>query len=455
MNFATILSLLIIISQTIPEIQINTISEKNNEINFSNNIKQPSIKYINTTKENLEIENKISQITKKEIYLNNNIIDKKLAHKILNNYIITNNPKNYQIIIKKTNKLNFCPIGYEIEQKPNQTIIFVENNISAIIALSNLELNLNYNKNQICNYKTLIEFDTIKTNKESKPKHIIFNNSYELLHYKPKISEKLKQILNLTTVITASGLWSNLDTSLNIPNNITNLGFEVFKIQLTGGKKQNTNYNFTDLTNTVLPNYINFIKNITKNNITYIGHSNACKTALYSLENKKIKINNLIGMGCPGEFKGFNPVVEIIKIKEHEMFENFTKTNITHITFEQAKTNILKIPLSSKDNSTISTNLFKDYINTMKTKKENIGKNIVLNNSLLIYSNILLNNDFIVFSKDTKEIHNNINSTNKEIKKLNYNHLELPEKQKTINILLPPAGINLIISSKFTLPIFF
>lgn len=440
----TTLVTLLIINQAIPDIS------KQSPIQY--NTKAIKIQnQLNTTK-TIITENKntpkqiIKQIIinqKKPVKIIQNIISNKTLHKILNkkNYYISNTSNAFKITIKNK-ELNNCKFGYKIINKPNEIIIFAQSNISAINAIINFNETKKYSTKKHCEFKDIINYDLIKNNKNlsiQKPKKINFNHSYEMLFYESKISPKLNKILNLTTIVTISGLWSNLTTSLNIPKNISQLGFNVFKIQLTGGKNQECkncyNYNFTELYNITLKNFLKKINNITNNKITIIGHSNGCRTPLYFLENnpKQKLITNMIGMGCPGEFIGFNPVIELIKKKEKKMFETFKKNNITHTSFNDIKNEILNIPFINTGPSKISTNLFKDYIAAMKTNKQNIGTNIKLKNILLIYGEVILKNDFIVFSQDSIDIYNNINSTKKEIIKTKQNHLNLPNTKETIN----------------------
>ncbi|MBN2880616.1 alpha/beta fold hydrolase [Candidatus Woesearchaeota archaeon] len=433
-----ILTIIVIVKEILAP-SIIDITQQNNNIEIEKNITSKNTNISIEISNYIIINKTISKHNFKKINIQQEIIPSEQLKLFLNHNNYTQDNKEKKITIKINKELIFCNTGYIKKEKFNETIIEIENKNAIYFAIL---YGILKNETNNCEIKSITLFDIAINNitniLEPTQTQTINVGNYKMLQIQPKTSPKLNQILDYQPTILSSGLWSNLYTWYSLAKELAQEGYHIYKIELTGNPKTecNTceNYNFNNITNNVLPKYLEKIKQITnKTTVTYIGHSNGCRSAIYYLEkNNNSIIKNLIGIGCPGEFNQNITLTNIINENSQKALIEFAKNNITHFTFDELKKIIWNIPFSINSNNKISTNLIRDYFLAMNTSKNNIGQNIHITNAKIIYGNLLMTNDFIVLTKDPEEIFQNINAKNKTIIKIFTDHLTIAEHKKTI-----------------------
>ncbi|MFA6088835.1 MAG: hypothetical protein WC755_03145 [Candidatus Woesearchaeota archaeon] len=264
---------------------------------------------------------------------------------------------------------------------------------------------------------------------------------HRVKHFIPLLSSKYINgtIGNTDTIVIGSGLWSDLDTWSILSESLVNSGYDVYKIEITGGPDTECstcyNYDFAYLTDYAWPNMIGFIDSKTSKNISYIGHSNGARTALSSLDNwgntgrtfnesfmynmSSRPIRHLIASGVPGAFDGDE---NLFANRLSKNGKNINSYSYEHISFTDALVLIYTNTSNKNNNTKISKNLFHNYYEFAKNTTDlQPGYNTSVNKFDLIYSGIgipftniiLIENDEIVSMADEVAIFNNINSSDK------------------------------------------
>ncbi|MEK6943668.1 MAG: S8 family peptidase, partial [Nanoarchaeota archaeon] len=258
------------------------------------------------------------------------------------------------------------------------------------------------------------------------------NTSLRLKHINAELSPKFQQFANPQPVVLARGLWSNLFSWEKFGFEIargegTNKPRDTWLIEITGGPNTECancpNYNYNDLIQYYWPALISGVQAYSnKTNITYIGFSNGCRTALSSLElynsNGKVnagyynngsewKLTNLsshpverfIGVGCPGAFNGSSAFSESFGEHGQNVLDYFINNGQTHITQKdvglrlqercglfEPKCREAAISLQTNENTNISRNLAADYLNFINDLSYiQPGLNVFLPRFMIIY----------------------------------------------------------------------
>jgi parallel beta-helix repeat protein len=284
---------------------------------------------------------------------------------------------------------------------------------------------------------------------------------YRIRHYFPRNEYELEKKV---PILIAGGLWSDINSWKTLSRELANGGNDVYLLELTGGQgsesNQSPNYEYSFLTEKVLPGYVNHIKNLTGyNSMFYIGHSNGARTAVDFINNLDISpLKHIILLGVPGAFEDSNFFSELVKYSGKPTIDYFESRNIFHIGFEELVLKML-IPFYDanifslnrrnmfydliKDSDglkKISLNLFKKYYYWISSDEDKQpGKGVFVDNLLLIYGNdgFLFDeeSDLIVSVNDQLEIFNNIDAKNKVIKKYKVIHTGMNENEEIIDYI--------------------
>lgn len=242
---------------------------------------------------------------------------------------------------------------------------------------------------------------------------------YKLWKYENKYSSNLNSYLNKreNPIVLAGGLFSDITTWESLAKKLSEDGYIVYLIELTGGRSSDCincyNYEYDFLVDFVLPEYIEFIlDDSNKSQINFVGHSNGARVALDFLSKYQQSefdynyINTFIAVGVPGAFEGSSFLYK--SIKKSAPILNKTLENKNHINiYDLVSLGFNKIPTRS---SMISMNLWNTYLNWMlDEEKIQPGSNIYLNNFKLISGNFLFSgNDGIVTLEDQFGIFENV-----------------------------------------------
>src|SRR3989338_2119846 len=201
------------------------------------------------------------------------------------------------------------------------------------------------------------------------------NTSLRIKHINAELGPKFREFANTQPVVLARGLWSNLFTwerfALELAQGLgTGKPRDVWLIEITGGPNTECatcpNYRFSDLTQYYWPALISGVQKYSnKTNLTYIGFSNGCRTALSSLElyntNGKTNagyynngsdwiltnlsarpIGTFVGVGCPGAFEGESAFGQIFGRYGQTILNDFTNHNMVHFTMRELGQRLLQ-----------------------------------------------------------------------------------------------------------------
>ena len=314
------------------------------------------------------------------------------------------------------------------------------------------------------------------------------NTSLRIKHINAELGPKFREFANTQPVVLARGLWSNLFTwekfALELAQGLgTGKPRDVWLIEITGGPNTECatcpNYRFSDLTQYYWPALISGVQKYSnKTNLTYIGFSNGCRTALSSLElyntNGKTNagyynngsdwiltnlsarpIGTFVGVGCPGAFEGESAFGQIFGRYGQTILNDFTNHNMVHFTMRELGQRLLQecgridrringtcsqvaLNLITEDNSTISRNLGSDYLTFINTTNDNQpGQSVQLNNLLIIWGQhrrdfVQRNSDGVVTREDAEGILESVNALNESIVRVDgVNHEELVRDLRT------------------------
>ncbi|MEA2037796.1 MAG: alpha/beta fold hydrolase [Nanoarchaeota archaeon] len=253
-------------------------------------------------------------------------------------------------------------------------------------------------------------------------------------------------------VVMGGGLWSNIDAWENLGSELSDEGYDVYLIELTGGLDTEcegcTDYTYEFLTDRVYPAYINQIKSSSgKSKIKYVGHSNGARVALDSLTAGNVNPNDvdtLVLVGVPGAFSELSYFAQIVKDNGAEGIERLRNKNVNHITFSRTAHEVGKLEgefaallsLFKKQNK-ISLNLFEKFHYWISSDEdEQPGSGLNINYFSLIYGDggsVSRNHDTIVTVQDEISIFNSIESSNKVTKKANVAHSRQLENEEVQN----------------------
>lgn len=300
------------------------------------------------------------------------------------------------------------------------------------------------------------------------------NTSLRIKHVNAELGPKYKNFSIIKPVVISAGIFNNLFT-------FEDFGFELARgtrsnkirdtwlIEITGGPNTECstcpNYKYEDLVDFYWPALISGIEKYSnQNKIDYVGHSNACRTALDSLKNwssgksnagyynngtdwvltnlSANVVENFVGVACPGAFEGSYETKRLISLYGDKAITNLLDKGKTHLTkrdFQielcnqavlidklECLTIVHALPklfpkfFGEVTNDTISINLLDYYVGIINSSSDTQpGSGVTVNNFAIFHGTLLnINNsdtyDNLVSSVDIKAIYNNINSQNKK-----------------------------------------
>ncbi|OVE74553.1 hypothetical protein BVX95_02170 [archaeon D22] len=285
------------------------------------------------------------------------------------------------------------------------------------------------------------------------------NVSLRFKHYLPLTSQKIKNFTNITKkpIVFGGGLWSDIDCWNDLGSKMSDYGYDVWLIEITGGPGQDCdtciNYNYSDLVDRFYPALIGSIQHLTNESLVYVGHSNGARTAISYLEkyektgkNLTVKIDNetvnitikpnpietLVAAGVPGSFEGQGAslIFSFIKTYGNQTIKNLKLINSTHNSLKQIGINTIK-PFNTNDSGQkISLNLWENYFKFIKLNNDKQIGNISPTNFMLIKGTALISSDGIVTTEDEDQIFSNVNSTNKIMKEIFALHVGMADNKK-------------------------
>ena len=253
-------------------------------------------------------------------------------------------------------------------------------------------------------------------------------------------------------VVMAGGLWSDIEAWEDLGQELSNEGYEVYLIELTGGPGSDCDtcydYNYSFLTDDVLPAYIAEIQNITgTTKIKYVGHSNGARVALDSLTAGKVNpadVDTLVVVGVPGNFSELSFFADIVDKSGASSVQSMRNKGINHSTFSTisfemnnfvAKAFGIVSFFGSKDK--ISVSLFEQYYNWIsQTSDPQPGLGLSLDYFTLIYGNVGFftsgQDDYIVAVNDELSILNQVSTppSQKSGKVVSSPHKEMTEDER-------------------------
>lgn len=327
------------------------------------------------------------------------------------------------------------------------------------------------------------------------------NTSLRIKHINTELGPKFKEFANPQPVVLARGLWSNLFTWENLGLEIargvgTNKPRDTWLIEITGGPNTECdtcpNYNFSELTDYYWPALISGIQAYAgQNNITYIGFSNGCRTALRSLEKyqntgkvnagyyfngsdwvltnltaKPRIVDTFVAVGCPGIFLGNSPFAQVIDDYGNNVAQflisrsHVNSSDVGRALLQQCgryskifdpikRASCFASAEALSGGDKISYNLANNYNYWVRNGNgSQVGTGVNLNNFLMIYGtlrfreNIIGNSDGIVSVEDSENIDTviNINKTHGRIIRIRdvyhsstNEHQSLPDTLETRN----------------------
>src|SRR3989344_2661123 len=307
------------------------------------------------------------------------------------------------------------------------------------------------------------------------------NTSLRIKHINAELSPKFQQFSNSQPVVLARGLWSNLFTwerfGFEIARGVgTNKPRDTWLIEITGGPNTECatcpNYRFSDLTQYYWPALISGVQAYSnKTNISYVGFSNGCRTALSSLELyndngkanagyynngsdwiltnlSKRPIDTFVGVGCTGAFDHESAFKTYFGKYGQQIINRAISQNFTHFSEDetgkrlmekcQQETNFYSkgICLGAANglqgpdsNGTISMNLNQDYLNWILNSSDiQPGLNVKINHTKFIagYSHFITgyisDSDGVVSRFDINDINDGIISGDKSTTELYASH---------------------------------
>lgn len=265
-------------------------------------------------------------------------------------------------------------------------------------------------------------------------------SNYRLWRLNSKNSNKFKNFVDKDKIpiVLAGGLWSDITTWEFFGRELANNGLEVYLIELTGNENIECdlcyNYNYTFLTNSVYPMYVNTILNLSNSSkIKYVGHSNGARVALDSISTgnqNQSQIDTLILVGVPGAFEG-NTILKETSIDMQKIIDKNIE-NKNHVSM----TDLLVFWKSNTDASKISSNLWKQYYYWMNSTDDlEPGENFSIGKFTLISGNFTGFSDGIVTIEDEREIFQNILSEDKFYYESSHYHIGMSEKKDILEII--------------------
>ena len=247
---------------------------------------------------------------------------------------------------------------------------------------------------------------------------------------------------------------------------LTEEGRDAWEIELTGGPGQDCptcpNYNYSDLVDYYWPALISGVEYYSgQNTLQYVGHSNACRVALSSLEKyqasgknnagyvfnqqtglyelKDLAVNpveTFVGVACPGTFVGDSKFIELVQANGQNLINYLSSNGKTHLTMKEVGQQ-LKAPLTIFFNSPamISKNLMQFYLDRVNDVQDAQPGNVTINKILLVGGTFSLlellshdnDDDGIVTIDDISGINQKIISPNKNMILFNISHENLPD----------------------------
>ncbi|MEK6943670.1 MAG: hypothetical protein AABX00_06415 [Nanoarchaeota archaeon] len=312
------------------------------------------------------------------------------------------------------------------------------------------------------------------------------NTSLRLKHINAELSPKFQQFSNPQPVVLAAGLHNNLftweDFGLELSKGIRTKNIrDTWLIEITGGPntecKTCPNYDFNDLITYYFPALLAGVQKYSnKTNLTYVGFSNGCRTALSSLElyqnagktnagyynsgtdwlDMNLSANPIgtfVAVGCPGAFEGDSPFKTYFSKYYNQIHSVLLKDNLTHVDADRLGKYLLSYCLLNGDSSActtaaekysgdynISLNLAKQYGDWMAYSNDSQpGLGLSFNNFEMVYGKLPPIIDFfapgssdgVVTVDDSNSIYYVINSNNKRSQLINKKtHAELREDEK-------------------------
>ena len=254
-------------------------------------------------------------------------------------------------------------------------------------------------------------------------------------------------------VVMGGGLWSDITAWNDLGSELSDEGFNVFLIEITGGPDMEcdtcTDYTYDFLTDQVYPTYVNEVKSLTgKSKIKYVGHSNGARVALDSLTKGEVNPNDvdtLVLVGVPGNFSELSYFAYLVNQSGDDAIQRIRDYGLNHVTFSRISHEIGTLVgdffalLKFKENDKISLNLFEQYFNWINGGwDEQPGKNLDINEFVLIYGTnpfgIKKQDDGIVAVSDELAIFNYVNANKKSIHDLNIIHTGMPKNDKVKDI---------------------
>ena len=318
------------------------------------------------------------------------------------------------------------------------------------------------------------------------------NTSLRIKHVNAELSPKFRNFTNPGPVVLARGVWSNLFTWEKFGFELatgqgTSKPRDTWLIEITGGPNTECptcpNYNFSTLTDYYWPALIAGVQAYSSNNnITYVGFSNGCRTALRSLEkyqntgkinasyynngtdwiqtnlvaNPRV-VDTFVAVGCPGIMQaGDSAFMHISRDFGNKILQNLnTKNHVTQNDTGQAIKSqcgnysrvfsfILRDAcytvagkLSGADS--ISYNLVKDYNNWINNGNgSQVGTGVTVNNFLSIYGtlppgyNAVGSSDGLVSVEDTINVAGTVNTSNFDIQYYPYSFHFSDKEQESL-----------------------
>ncbi len=301
------------------------------------------------------------------------------------------------------------------------------------------------------------------------------NTTLRLKNINTDFSDNFKDVVigNSKPVVLARGLWSNLFGWEDFGKELAfdkNNARDTWLIEITGGPKQDCptcpNYEYEDLVDYTWPALITGVQNYSgQKTLDYIGFSNGCRVALDSLKNwsnsgksnggyvfdsvtgnylladlSSSPVSTFVGVGCPGAFEGVSLAKTYLNLFGNNAVKNFKDKDISHIKLEDVlpfvpDTNLNL--LSDIEDTKISVNLFKKYVNfALETNDNQPGESISLGKLAIIHGSLLVSlNDGVVTLVDSQEIYNNISSGEKKRISIISSHSSLADSKIVENLI--------------------
>lgn len=282
------------------------------------------------------------------------------------------------------------------------------------------------------------------------------NVDLRLRHIKPDNSELFLSYKDPSglPVVMAGGLWSDITAWDELGRELAIEGRDVWLIEITGGAGMDCdscpNYLYSDLTDFVLPAYINFIKSYTgKSKVQYVGHSNGARVALDALTEGKVNpddVDTLVLVGVPGAFSELSYFARVVNQSGGLAIQRMDNRELHHITFARTAHEVENFfgefvamgYFLFGDKNRISLGLFSQYYDWIRlTDDHQPGIGLNLNYSTLIYGTDGPgrdnSNDYIVPILDSLRIYNNIISQNKVSRDVFTNHMVMTSNREILS----------------------